>query len=299
MPAPPAPRTSTSKEFKLVGFFLDLVMPPVIQRCRRSERSKRLRYPHGPYYKREMIPFLLFHAFPLSSAMWSAEAARFGEICRLITPDLPGFGRAPRQKEPSILGMAREAARLLDELGIREPAVVGGLSMGGYVAFEFLRQFPERVRALALLSTRASADTQEGRAKRLKGIEEIRAKGLGPFSRAVLPNLVGKTTLTSRPEVGRRVTEMILANSPEGVADALLAMAARRDSTDLLRSIRVPTLVVAGDEDTFIPVSEAQAMAAQILEARLEVVEKAGHLVNLETPSRFQELLERFLRTIG
>lgn len=245
-----------------------------------------------------MTPLLLFHAFPLSSAMWAAEAAALGKACRVITPDLPGFGRSPRQKGPAIPGMAREAARLLDDLGIGEPVVAGGLSMGGYVAFEFLRQYPERVRALALLSTRAAADTPEGRAKRLKTVEEIRAKGLEPFSRAVLPNLVGKTTLSSRPEVCRRVTEMILANTPEGVADALLAMAARRDSTDLLGAIRVPTLVVAGDEDTFIRADEAQAMASAIPGSRLEVIPQAGHLVNLEASAPFLEILARFLEGI-
>lgn len=242
-----------------------------------------------------MISLLLFHAFPLSSAMWAAEAAALGKAWRVVTPDLPGFGRAPRQKEPSIPGMAEEAARLLDEMGIRKPAVVGGLSMGGYVAFEFLRQFPERVRGLMLFSTRAAADTPEGRAKRLKTVEDIQAKGLEPFSRAVLPNLVGKTSVSSRPEICRRVTEMILANTPEGVADALLAMAARRDSTDLLGLIRVPTLVVAGDEDTFIRADEARAMAAKIPGSRLEVIPKAGHLVNLEQPGKFQQVLESFL----
>lgn len=231
--------------------------------------------------------------------MWAAEAAALGEVCRVITPDLPGFGRAARQKEPSIPGMAQEAARLLGRLEIREPVVVGGLSMGGYVAFEFLRQYPERVRALGLFSTRAAADTPEGRAKRLKAAEEIRAKGLEPFSRAVLPNLVGKSTLAARPEVCRRVTEMILTNTPEGVADALLAMAARRDSTELLGAIRVPTLVAAGDEDTFIRVDEARAMQGKIPGSRLEVIPQAGHLVNLEQPARFQEILARFLGTPG
>lgn len=245
------------------------------------------------------IPFLLFHAFPFSSTMWAAEIPRLAKMCRVVAPDLPGFGRSLRQEKPSIAGMAREAAALLDQLGIREPVAVGGLSMGGYVAFELLRQFPERVRALALLSTRAAADTAGGKAKRLKTVEEIRAKGLEPFSRAVLPNLVGKTTLGSRPEVCRRVAELILSNEAGGVADALLAMADRRDSTDLLGLIRVPTLVVAGDEDTFIRMDEAQAMQERIHGCRLEVVPQAGHLVNLEQPIRFQEALEQFLGSVA
>lgn len=241
------------------------------------------------------VPLLLFHAFPLSSAMWAADLPRLAEHGRVVAPDLPGFGRCPRQEEPSIAGMAQEAAGLLDGLGIREPAVVGGLSMGGYVAFEFLRQFPDRVRGLALLSTRAAADEPGARAKRLKAVEEIRRNGLEAFARAILPNLLGRTTLDSRPGVAGQVTEMILANRPEGVADALLAMAGRRDSTDLLGSIHVPTLVVAGDEDSFIRVEEAQALAARIPGARLEVVGKAGHLVNLEQPAPFQAALTRFL----
>lgn len=240
-------------------------------------------------------PLLLLHAFPLSSAMWEEDLGWLERLARVVAPDLPGFGRSPRQLHASIPEMAREMDRLLDDLGISQPVIVAGLSMGGYVAFEFLRQFPERVRALGLFSTRAAADTPEGRTKRFKTAREIQEKGLGVFARAVLPNLVGKTTAQTRPDVVRRITEMITVNEPGGVADALLAMADRRDSTDLLAGIACPTLVAAGGEDSFIPVDQARALQEQIPNSRLEIIEKAGHLVNLEQPARFRQIVEEFI----
>lgn len=167
--------------------------------------------------------------------------------------------------------------------------------MGGYVAFEFLRIFPSRVRALGLFSTRAAPDTPEGRENRLKTAQKIRAEGLDSLPRAMMPRLVGRTTLESRPAVVERVTQLILANEREGVADALLAMADRRDSSDLLGPITCAALVIAGDEDAFIPISEAQGLARAIPGARLEVIPSAGHLVNLESPEVFQRALAAFV----
>ncbi len=243
-------------------------------------------------------PFLLLHAFPLSSAMWEADLEWLERRCHVIAPDLPGFGRSPRQLHPSMPAMAREVAGLLEELGLKEPLIVAGLSMGGYAAFEFLRQFPERVRALGLFSTRAEMDTPEARTKRFKTAQEIQEKGLEVFARAALPNLIGKTTMQNRPDVARRVTEMITANEPGGVADSLLAMADRRDSLDLLETIRCPTLVVAGEEDTFIPLDQARAMQQQIPGSRLAVLQKAGHLVNLEQPALFQQAMQEFITVV-
>ena len=245
------------------------------------------------------IPVVLVHAFPLSSAMWEMEMELLAQQAWVIAPDLPGFGRSARQSKPSIPSMAQEVAALLDKLNVKEPVFIGGLSMGGYVIFEFFRQFPERVRALGLFSTRAGPDTPDGRENRFKTAEKIKQDGLGSFSKAVLLKLLGKTTLETKPAVIRQVTNLMLANPLEGVADALLAMADRRDSTDLLATIKVPTLVVAGDQDSFIPTSEAEALARQIPGARLEVISRVGHLVNLEQPAAFQQVLERFLASVA
>ncbi len=238
---------------------------------------------------------VLVHAFPLSHVMWQAQIDALASQSRVIAPDLPGFGGSARQAKPSIPQMAQEIAALLDRLKITEPVFIGGLSMGGYVVFEFLRQFPQRVRALGLFSTRAAADSPEAREGRLKTAQKIQADGLQPFSKAILPKLLGKTTLESNPAAVRQVTDLILANKPEGVADALLAMADRRDSSDLLPAIRVPMLVVAGEQDSFIPPAEAEAMAAAIPGADLHVMKEAGHLLNLEQPVAFQQLIKQFL----
>ena len=243
------------------------------------------------------VPVVLIHAFPLSRAMWKGEIGRFSGTARVIAPDLPGFGESARQGKPSLPQMAREVGDLLDRLEVREPVMFAGLSMGGYVAFEFIRQFPERVRGLGLFSARAGADTPEGREGRLKAVEKIRGGGLAPFAKTILPKLLGKTTLGSKPDLVKQVSRMIEAGDPAGVADALLAMADRRDSTDLSASIRCPTWVIAGEEDSFIPVSEAEGLAAKISGARLEVIPKAGHLVNMEQPEVFQGILERFLKS--
>lgn len=240
-------------------------------------------------------PVVLVHAFPLSSRMWSPQRPALERMARVILPDLPGLGHSPKQETPSILEMARSIADLLDSLKIREPVFIGGLSMGGYVTFEFLRQFPERVKGLGFFSTRPAADTPEARERRMENILKIKSGGLRAFTEKVIPNLVGKTTLASKPEVVREVKDLILANQAEGVADSLLAMAGRRDSTDLLAGIRCPTLVLAGDEDSFVPLPESESFARMIPAAEFHVIPKAGHLINLENPEAFQGLLEQFL----
>ena len=244
-------------------------------------------------------PVVLLHAFPLSGAMWNAQLRPLSRQARVIVPDLPGFGRSPRLATPSIAGMAQALARLLDDLDVREPAVVAGLSMGGYVALEFWRQYPERVRALGLLSTRAGADSAPQRRTRAQLARDVRAHGVAPLARAMAPKLVSPATRRRRPEVVRRLRWLMRANRPGGVADALSAMAQRRDSTPLLRRIRVPVLIVAGLDDAVIPVEEARRMRRAIRTAVLHVLPRAGHLLNLEQPAPVGRLLVRLTDRSG
>lgn len=240
-------------------------------------------------------PIVLLHAFPLSSRMWKNEISAFSSQLKVIAPDLPGFGGSSGEKAPSIAAMAQSVADLLDHLKIQEPVLMAGLSMGGYVAFEFLRQFPNRLKGLGLFSTRATPDTPETREKRFKGIEAIQAHGLEAYGKKMLENLLGETTRRSRPEIMREVTEMILANQPEGPVQALRAMAERRDSSDLLASIHFPVTIVAGEEDVVVKPEDAHALHSQILGSELHEVAQSGHLVNLEQPAVFQEILKEFL----
>ena len=239
---------------------------------------------------------VLLHAFPLSSAMWARQRAALADSYRVITPDQRGFGRTPLgDGPPSLDTAADDVAALLDRLGL-DRVVLGGLSMGGYVAMAFVRRHAERLRGLVLADTKASADPEAGRANR----ERIAQAVLGdPASSVlvddVLPALTGTTTKESRPEALAEITALLRAAAPEAVAWAQRAMAARPDSLAALAQVTVPTLVVVGAEDTLSPVADAEAMAAAVPGARLEVLPAAGHLTALETPDELTAVLRRFL----
>lgn len=243
----------------------------------------------------EGVPIVLLHAFPLSGAMWRAELERFAHVGRVIAPDLPGFGKSKRQDAPSISLMASAVAALLDRLSAEEPVILGGLSMGGYVAFEFVRQFPDRVRALGLFATRAAPDTPEARAARVKTAQKIQREGLPALAASILPRLLGRSTLASKPSLVEAVRAAMLSNDPAGVVASLQAMAGRNDSTPLLPSLTCPTLVVSGEEDILIPRAETERLQRCIPGALLDVIPGAGHLVNLEQPGLFHEVVERWL----
>lgn len=241
-------------------------------------------------------PVVLLHAFPFSRAMWDADAQRCASIARVIAPDLPGFGLSPRLPQPSISRMAGAVLGLIDELRVHEPVIVGGLSMGGYVAFDMMRQAPERIRALGLFATRASADTPQQREAREALIERIRREGFKGPAQRLRETLLGSTSLASRPELAEQVDRWLQMANPYGVMDALHAMANRRDAAAMLPTLTCPALVIAGEEDTIIPVEEVRAMADRIPGAMFEMMPQSGHLVNLEQPQLFQAALERFLR---
>ena len=244
-------------------------------------------------------PVVLLHAFPLSSAMWSRQRAALSDAYRVVTPDQRGFGRSPLgSDEPSLDAAADDVAALLDRLGL-DRVVLGGLSMGGYVAMAFARRHPARLRALMLADTKASADPEAGRANRERIAQAVLAD---PDSTVlvddVLPALTGTTTKESRPEALAEITALLQAAPPASVAWAQRAMARRPESLDTLRGLSVPALVVVGAEDTLSPVSDAEAMAAALTDSRLEVIPRAGHLTAIETPDELTAVLRRFLDSL-
>jgi pimeloyl-ACP methyl ester carboxylesterase len=244
-------------------------------------------------------PAVLFlHAFPLSLAMWDEQVAALGAIWQAIRFDARGFGgSSPGDGLLSMERIADDAVALLDQLGVGQ-AVVCGCSMGGYAAFAMFRRHPERVRALVLQDTKAGADSPEARAKRTALAEQVLKEGAQAAADAFLPGLLGETTKRERPQVVDKVRQIILSTSPRGIADALIGLASRADSTPTLREIRVPTLVMVGEEDTLTPSSEAEAMVRAIPSARLAIVPRAGHLSNLENPEAFGGALLSFLRAL-
>jgi pimeloyl-ACP methyl ester carboxylesterase len=213
---------------------------------------------------------------------------------RCLRPDAFGCGASPPPPpELTLDAVATAVLAALDARGVDEVAVVG-LSMGGYTAMAMLRQAPQRVRALVLADTRASADTEAASADRREMARRVRVEGVEPIVEPMLLRLLSAAG-AKEAHVADPVRGRIRRCTPEGVAACQEAMAARPDSTELLAGIGVPTLVVCGAEDAVTPVEEMRAMAALIPRARFRVVEEAGHLANLEQPAGFGELLAGFL----
>ncbi len=245
-------------------------------------------------------PLVLLHAFPLNASMWFGQRAGLSDDYRVITPDQRGFGGSQLGAgEPALDLVADDVAAMLDARGV-DRAVVGGLSMGGYVAMALLRRHPDRVRALVLADTRAGADPAVVAANRLRIADEVVAAGSArQLAEELLPRLVGTTTRTSRPDVFGRVRALVEAAPPYAVAWAQRAMAARPDSTGTLRAVGVPALVVVGEEDELSPPSEAEAMAELIPDGRLVRIPKAGHLSAVEAPDDFNAAVRAFLTSIS
>lgn len=244
-------------------------------------------------------PVVLLHGFPLNRSMWRDQAVGLGATHRVITPDLRGHGEtAAPSDEASMEAMAEDVAALMDHLEINQ-AVLGGLSMGGYVALAFYRLFPDRVRALVLADTRPQADSEEARRNRERMWERALQHGIETIIDAMLPKLLAPATLAKDFQIVARVREMIQGTKPEGDAAALRGMAARRDQSDSLAKITSPTLIIVGSEDAVTPPHDAELMHYKIRHSRLKIIEGAGHLSNVERPAEFNSTLVEFLNTIG
>ena len=239
-------------------------------------------------------PLLLVHGWPLDRAMWAGQLGGLATYARVLAPDLRGFGGSTVRPPYTIDRYADDLIAFLDALGLAR-AVVCGLSMGGYVAFSMVRRHRDRVRGLILADTRATADTDEARENRRNLIALIEREGMDALAERQLRTMVGRSTLDRQPELVETVRRMMASTPPEGAIGALRAMADRADSTPMLTSIGVPTLVVGGVEDGITPPEVLRAMAAQIPGSRVEILEQAGHLSPLERSAAFNHVVSEFV----
>ncbi len=243
-------------------------------------------------------PIVFLHAFPLNQTMWDEQIAEFSPAYRVITFNWRGFGGSKLGSENSSMSVfADDLSALLNHLGIKT-ATICGLSMGGYAAFAFYRKYADRVRALILCDTRATADTEDGKQARYKMAELARQSGASSMVEPMTPRLLGETTLKTKPQIIERVKKMIEAADPEGIAQALIGMAHRNDSTNSLSEIRCPTLIIVGNEDKLTPPSDAEKMNQAIASSELKIINQAGHLPNLETSAFFNQLVGEFLNKV-
>jgi 3-oxoadipate enol-lactonase len=245
-------------------------------------------------------PVVLLHAFPFNSNMWEPQIEALSDRFRFVTPDLSGFGASDAPEDESGYTMdvyADQVAAVLDDLGL-DKVVLAGLSMGGYIAFAFLRRHADRVQALVLADTRAEADPPEGIEKRTNQQGLVRNEGTAGLIEGLAGALLGEATREKKPDVVERVKALMAENKPAGFIGALEAMKGRPDSSDGLSGIGVPTLVIVGEHDGVTPPDAARKIHEHVGGSRLVVIPEAGHLSNLEAPEAFNGALAEFLNTL-
>lgn len=241
-------------------------------------------------------PLLLVHGFPLDHAMWAAQLEDLSRDARVIAPDLRGFGASDSGGDVVLMeDFADDLAALLDVLGIAEPVVFCGLSMGGYIAWQFVRRHRARLRGLVLCDTRAAADAPVAAEARRVNAERVLREGAGFLADAMLEKLVAAETRQRRPDLVAALRRTVLAASPQGLAAALRGMAARPDASPWLPQMELPALVVCGSEDALSSVEEMRGLANRLPQARFVEIAGAGHLSPLEQPPAVNAAVRSFL----
>lgn len=247
------------------------------------------------YGQREVMPLILIHAFPLNHTLWNPQIQAFSSKFRVISYDIRGHGESVVQDGQYTMELfVDDLIDLMDYLRI-DKTIVCGLSMGGYIALRALERHPERFSALILCDTQSLADSDEAKIKRANTLKLIKEKGVSFFAEGFVKQAFAPETFKTNPKIIQTVREMILNNSPLGIGGALLALASRTDSTESLKKIKIPTLILVGEKDQITSPSASFAMKEKIPNAEMHVISQAGHLSNLENPAEFNQRLAVFI----
>jgi 3-oxoadipate enol-lactonase len=245
------------------------------------------------------LPILFIHGFPLSHSMWRHQLEAFSSDHRVIAPDLRGFGDSDVTEGTVTMEQhADDLVALLDELNVNEPVVLCGLSMGGYIAWQFQQKYPERLHALILCDTRAIADTPEGVENRKRLAKMVIENGSAAVASAMLPNLFSPVTSERQQASIDELRQTIASTSPQGIVAASLGMAERPDVTSILPNIKTPSLLIVGEDDGISPPEEMKAIADVMPNARLVTIPEAGHMSPLENPEPVNAAIREFLQSI-
>jgi pimeloyl-ACP methyl ester carboxylesterase len=243
-------------------------------------------------------PLILLHAFPANHEMWLPVAQGLATRYRCILPDLRGHGNSePGSGAATMQKYADDLERLCRELNV-ERAVFAGISIGGYILFEFWRQRRERFAGIVLADTRAGEDSEGARNGRMQSIEDVQKRGPDPFLDTMAGKLLGTTTRRNRPDRVAAARAMMAKMTIAGISAVQRGMAQRPDSTATIKTINVPTLILVGDEDVVTPVSEAELMRSHIPGAQLQVIPHAGHFAIFEQPELATGILRQFLGSL-
>ncbi|WP_206956603.1 alpha/beta fold hydrolase [Trinickia acidisoli] len=244
-------------------------------------------------------PLLFIHGHPFDRSMWREQVSLFSRRgYRVIAPDLRGYGSTPLPEGPAGFEVfAQDLAQLLDHLGI-DRVVVCGLSMGGQIAMDFCRQFPSRVRALALMATFPQAETAQGKVARNAIADRLEREGVKDYAVELLPKMLAASTIEQQPAVAAGLLRLMGSSNASGCAAALRARAERLDFAETLAGLRVPSLVVVGDQDAFTTRADAERMHELLHDSKLIWMEDVGHMPNLESLASFDEAFRQFLQSV-
>jgi len=238
---------------------------------------------------------LLLHPFPVNHEFWLPVAETLSTRYRIILPDLRGHGESAVGEGPALMSKhAADIARIMDDTDVGRAPLIG-VSIGGYLLFEFWRRSRYRVAALGLCNTKAPADGPEARAGRLQAANDVLERGTEPFLESMVQKVFAKITRETRPDLVEGALHMMRQMSPEGIAQVQRGMAERPDSVDTLKTINVPTLLITGDEDILTGINEAELMRQHIHGSQLRLIPKAGHYSPWEQPEEAARLIRQFL----
>lgn len=241
-------------------------------------------------------PLLLVHGFPLDHSMWQHQLEGLADVCRVIAPDLRGFGQSDvTPGKVTMQQFADDMATLLDALKITQPVTFCGLSMGGYVAWQFTQRHRARLAKLILCDTRSVADSAEAAEGRRKTAQRVLAEGVQVVADAMLPKLFAPDSAIRERTWVTQTRDVMLRTPPAGIAAALLGMAERPDVTPQLSQFDVPALVVCGQYDAISPSAEMREVAAKLPSARYVEIARAGHMAPLEQPAAVNAAIREFI----
>jgi len=244
------------------------------------------------------IPVLFLHGFPFDKSMWKGQLDSLKSSYRIIALDIRGFGKST--DEDTLLSIdlfSEDLMSFMDKLNIKK-AIVCGLSMGGFIALNAIKRFPERFEALILCDTQCIADTTEVKENRYKAIEQINRDGVTEFNEKFIKSVFHSHSLSNKVELVENLGSIVFANSKKIIIAGITALAGRSETCSSLSVIRIPTLIICGREDVVTPIDQSEFMHKHIEGSILKIIDRAGHVSNLEQPEEFNKYVRDFLNSL-
>jgi pimeloyl-ACP methyl ester carboxylesterase len=246
----------------------------------------------------DLIPIIFLHGYPFDKTMWKLQLDFLKSSNRVIACDIRGFGKSTDEKSHlSIDLFANDLIQFMDKLKI-DKAIVCGLSMGGFIALNAQKRYPNRFEALILCDTQCIADTTEVKEKRNKIIDEIAVNGVTNFNEGFIKSVFCKDSFSNKKELVKNLHHVVFSNSQHIISMGLTALAERSETCSTLSAVNIPTMIICGREDEVTPLAQSESMHTSIKGSILHVIDDAGHVSNLEQPHEFNKHLLDFLTAL-